>query len=133
MAVNSKLSISNAAKQWGVSRQTIYKRISDGTLSKNHDGTIDAAEMIRVYGGKQSTVNHESQPIDNERHNIDIFQAEIVNLTKQLDKQQLEIDSFKSRESWLLQQIEWYKHQIELLQPKRLEHKEKKSFLARFF
>jgi hypothetical protein len=50
----AKLSISGAAKAWGVSRQTIYNRINEGVLSIEKDASentlIDTTEMLRVFG-----------------------------------------------------------------------------------
>ena len=43
-----KVSISDAARLAGVSRQTLYDRINSGTLSRTPEG-IDVAELARVY------------------------------------------------------------------------------------
>lgn len=42
------LTISDAARLAGVSRQTLYDRINSGTLSRTSDG-VDLAELARVY------------------------------------------------------------------------------------
>lgn len=44
------ISVTKAAKQWGVSRTTIYQKINDGELSRTADKKIDTSEMIRVFG-----------------------------------------------------------------------------------
>lgn len=44
------ISVTKAAKQWGVSRTTIYQKINDGELSRAADKKIDTSEMIRVFG-----------------------------------------------------------------------------------
>ncbi|ENU64207.1 hypothetical protein F980_00050 [Acinetobacter lwoffii NIPH 715] len=44
------LTVIELAKLYGMNRQSIYKRISKGDLSKNSDGKIDLAEAIRVFG-----------------------------------------------------------------------------------
>jgi hypothetical protein len=46
------LTISGAAKQWGVSRETIYRKHRAGELSfaTAEPPTIDGAEMVRVFG-----------------------------------------------------------------------------------
>jgi cell division protein FtsB len=122
MVTSSKLSVSKAATDFGVSRQTIYKYFKNGTLSKNDDGTVDASEMIRVFGEKKktvSTVQSESVIVDSglQREN-DSLRQQIEQLVKQLD-------DYKNREKWLMQQIEQ-------LQPKLIEHN-KKGFLSRIF
>lgn len=49
-----EISISAAAKEWGVTRQTIYNRIKDGELSSKKDDKgkrkIEHSEMVRVFG-----------------------------------------------------------------------------------
>ena len=44
------ISVTKAAKEWGVSRTTIYQKVNDGELSRNADKKIDVTEMLRVFG-----------------------------------------------------------------------------------
>ena len=44
------LSVIELANLYGMNRQSIYKRINKGDLSKNSDGKIDFSEAIRVFG-----------------------------------------------------------------------------------
>lgn len=44
------MNISQASKQWGISRTTIYAKIKDWELTKTPQGNIDPSEMIRVFG-----------------------------------------------------------------------------------
>ena len=44
------MNISQAGKQWGVSRSTIYAKIKAWELTKTQQGDIDPSEMIRVFG-----------------------------------------------------------------------------------
>ena len=44
------ISVTKAAKEWGVSRTTIYQKVNDGELSRTADKKIDTAEMLRVFG-----------------------------------------------------------------------------------
>tara|TARA_R100000935_G_scaffold11229_1_gene22586 strand:- start:86 stop:283 length:198 start_codon:yes stop_codon:yes gene_type:complete len=43
------ISVTKAAKEWGVSRTTIYQKVNDGELSRTADKKIDIAEMLRVF------------------------------------------------------------------------------------
>ena len=45
-----KISVTKAAKEWGVSRTTIYQKVNDGELSRGSDKKIDVSEMLRVFG-----------------------------------------------------------------------------------
>ncbi|WP_350562799.1 plasmid replication DNA-binding protein [Psychrobacter sp. CAL346-MNA-CIBAN-0220] len=44
------ISVTKAAKEWGVSRTTIYQKVNDGGLSRTSDKKIDTSEMLRVFG-----------------------------------------------------------------------------------
>lgn len=44
------MNISQASKQWGISRTTIYAKIKARELTKTPQGEIDPSEMIRVFG-----------------------------------------------------------------------------------
>ena len=44
------MSVGELSKLYGIHRQSIYKRINKGDLSKSADGKIDFAEAIRVFG-----------------------------------------------------------------------------------
>lgn len=122
MVTTSKLSVSKAANDFGVSRQTIYKYFKNGTLSKNEDGSVDASEMVRVFGVKKvpiSDLQKESVIVDSG------LQRENDSLRQQVDQLLKQVDDYKNREKWLMQQIEQ-------LQPKLIEHN-KKGFLSRIF
>lgn len=45
-----EISITKAAKDWGISRVTLHKKIKDGLLSKQSNGSLDTSEMFRVFG-----------------------------------------------------------------------------------
>ena len=44
------ISVTKAAKEWGISRTTIYQKVNDGELSRTADKKIDIAEMLRLFG-----------------------------------------------------------------------------------
>jgi hypothetical protein len=60
MTVMTKLTVSEAARQWGLSRGLLYKDMNDGKLAYEKDNRdkkrIDASEMIRLYGQPVSNV-----------------------------------------------------------------------------
>jgi hypothetical protein len=55
-----ELPVSQAAKQWGLTRQTLHRAIREGKLSASQGSqgirTVDMAEMIRVYGEPRKPV-----------------------------------------------------------------------------
>jgi len=81
-----KLSITKAATDFKISRQTIHNYIKNNRLNQNEDKTIDLAEMVRVFGKEENIVNI-------------YLQHEIAALQQQLDE-------YKQREKWMMQRIE---------------------------
>ena len=45
-----EIGVSEAAKQWNLSRQYIYRKIKSGELSRLSNGNIDTSELLRVFG-----------------------------------------------------------------------------------
>ena len=67
-----KISVTKAAKEWGVSRTTIYQKVNDGELSRTADKKIDTSEMLRVFG----------EPISKKRteRSVDTVQSTPLNI-----------------------------------------------------
>ena len=75
------ISVTKAAKEWGVSRTTIYQKVNDGELSRTADKKIDVSEMLRVFGEpiskkrtERSVDTVQSTPLNSQsvQHNTDI-------------------------------------------------------------
>ena len=75
------ISVTKAAKEWGVSRTTIYQKVNDGELSRTVDKKIDVSEMLRVFGEpiskkhtERSADTVQSTPLNNQsvQYNTDI-------------------------------------------------------------
>ena len=75
------ISVTKAAKEWGVSRTTIYQKVNDGELSRTADKKIDVSEMLRVFGEpiskkrtERSVDTVQSTPLNNQsvQYNTDI-------------------------------------------------------------
>ncbi|BBT51007.1 hypothetical protein J517_1369 [Acinetobacter baumannii 118362] len=82
------LSVIELAKLYGLNRQSIYKRINKGDISKNSDGKIDLAEAIRVFGEpsqrKTENVTLQSQATQKSAE-LDIMRQQVDMLQKQLE------------------------------------------------
>ena len=65
------ISVTKAAKEWGVSRTTIYQKVNDGEISRNADKKIDVSEMLRVFGEPTSKKRTE--------RSVDIVQSTPLN------------------------------------------------------
>ena len=106
------LSVIELAELYGMNRQSIYKRINKGDLSKNSNGKIDLAEAIRVFG----------EP-SNKNNNVATLQSITVQKETEVDmlKQQLNIlkkqlELANEREVFQREQLEAKDNQIEAIQ-----------------
>lgn len=99
------LSVIELAELYGMNRQSIYKRINKGDLSKNSDGKIDLSEAIRVFG----------EP-SNKNKNVTTVQYTAV-------QKETEVDMLKQHVDMLKKQLE-LAHEREVFQREQLEAKD---------
>ena len=106
------LSVIELAELYGMNRQSIYKRINKGDLSKNSDGKIDLSEAIRVFG----------EP-SNKNNNVTTLQSTTVQKDTEVDMLKQQVDILKKqlelaheREVFQREQLEAKDNQIEAIQ-----------------
>jgi hypothetical protein len=106
------LSVIELAQLYGMNRQSIYKRINKGDLSKNSDGKIDLSEAIRVFGEPSQKHNNvttlQSTSVQKETE-VDMLKQQVDILKKQLEQAH-------EREIFQRQQLEVKDNQIESMQ-----------------
>lgn len=106
------LSVLELAKLYGINRQSIYKRINKGDLTKNSDGKIDFAEAIRVFGEpsqrSSKSVTLQSQATQKS--------AEVDILKQQVDMLQKQLELAQEREQFQRKQLQAKDEQIYSLQ-----------------
>ena len=99
------LSVIELAELYGMNRQSIYKRINKGDLSKNSDGKIDFSEAIRVFG-------------EPSKRNSDV-----TTLQSNAVQKDTEVDMLKQHVDMLKKQLE-LAHEREIFQREQLEAKD---------
>lgn len=99
------LSVIELANLYGMNRQSIYKRINKGDLSKNSDGKIDFSEALRVFG----------EP-SNKNKDVTTLQSDTV-------QKETEVDMLKQQVDMLKKQLE-LAHDREIFQREQLEAKD---------
>jgi hypothetical protein len=106
------LSVIELAKLYGMNRQSIYKRINKGDLTKNSDGKIDFAEAIRVFGepSQRSTQNVTVQSQETQKS------AEVDSLKQQVDMLKKQLELAQEREVFQREQLQAKDDQIFSLQ-----------------
>ena len=106
------ISVTKAAKEWGVSRTTIYQKINDGQLSRNSDKKIDPSEMLRVFGEpiskkrtERSANNVQSTPLNSQNvqrntdveHQLALEKLKNEHLSQQVSDQKKLIEDYQQQ------------------------------------
>lgn len=138
----SNLTISQIAREWKISRTTIYKKLDNGELSQNEDKTIFIGEVIRVFGepwtkeiqNEQVKKNNYEQPLTDIFFNIKIELEKEKTINEQLKEQ---LKEYKQRVQYLentlnktlesVQELSQIRFLLE--QPKQKEPEKRKKFL----
>ena len=119
MKTSTKYSVSDAATLYKKSRATLYKDIKNGVLSRDHDGSIDFSELLRVYGepfvGKHSKrIDTSSVPKTDTPEYID---NTVVELKHQIDFLKKQLEKAEDREAKANSRIDTLLTLIEMKPP----------------
>lgn len=128
----SRINISQASKKFNVSRNTLYKYIKAGKLTKDSEGLVDTADMIRLFSS-HATSQSSSTPSDTvPEQDIAQYQHREQLLQKQVEQLQLQVTSLEKQLQYVQANEAWLKQQLD---QKLIEHKnqEKKGLLGRIF
>ena len=106
------LSVIELSQLYGMNRQSIYKRINKGDLSKNSDGKIDLSEAIRVFG-EPSNKNNNVTPLQSTTVQKD---TEVDMIKQQVDILKKQLELAHEREVFQREQLEAKDNQIEAIQ-----------------
>ena len=129
----AKVNITQASKDFRVSRNTLYKKVRQGLLTQDSEGLLDVNDLIRVIGSQakksigDDTVNTENVNSVNRE-----LQHEIEQLKQLLAMKEILINQLQQQVSDLRLDKEQLYNQIS---QKRIEHKpeNKKGLLGRIF
>lgn len=102
-----EVSITKASQEWGVSRVTLHKKIRDGLLSKQSNGTLETSEMMRVFGEPKVKVNNEklTKVVSEVPPEIAHLLSKIRRLESDLWSQKELTRKGEERETWLQNQV----------------------------
>lgn len=124
-----EISITKAAKDWGISRVTLHKKINEGVLSKQENGTLETSEMVRVFGEPKVKVNSEPavKVYSDLQPEIGTLHLKIQHLESDLQLQKELTRKGEERESWLQNQVGNLTDTIKLLDAPKAPAITKKS------
>jgi len=128
----ARISISKASKDFKVSRNTIYKALEKGRLTRDANGLVDTIDLIRLFSSHASKVQ-ESTAVGTQTVNImeeqaqqeKLLQQQVDQLKAQVQSLEVQLQYVKQNEAWLKQQLDQ-----KLLEQKRHEGK---GLLGRLF
>ncbi len=129
----ARLSISEAARQVGISRQYLHKKyISTGKLSVNKDENdkpyVDTAELLRVFEGRLAGQRQEVPVVASiSYHEMTVEKDRQV--LSQLQDYREQLAKAEDREKWLRGQVESLTATVKLLQ--QAATSTKRSFWSR--
>lgn len=127
----ARISINKASQEFNISRNTLYKHIKQGKITKDSDGKLDTSDLIRLYGTHVNN-QQESTIVDS---NLQTINEQLKQENQQL-KQHLAINEMLVNQ--LQQQIQDLKQDkqrlFDQLEQKLLETKNSsKSLFGRLF
>lgn len=127
-----RITVTQAAKDFNVSRNTLYKKIKQGILTKDANGRLDVNDLLRVIGSQSESTNKNVtlNKDDTQKVTGDIqLQQEIEQLKQLLAMKEIFINQLQQQITDLRQDKEQLYNQIN---QKRIEHK-KSGLLNRLF
>ena len=129
----AKVNITQASKDFGISRNTLYKKVRQGLLTQDSEGLLDVNDLIRVIGSQaKTTVSSDIVNTENVNSVNRELQHEIEQLKQLLAMKEILINQLQQQVSDLRLDKEQLYNQIN---QKRIEHKpdNRKGLLGRFF
>jgi transposase-like protein len=129
----AKVNITQASKDFGVSRNTLYKKVRQGLLTQDAEGLLDVNDLIRVIGSQAKiTVSSDTMNTKNVNSVNRELQHEIEQLKQLLAMKEILINQLQQQVLDLRLDKEQLYNQIN---QKRIEHKpeNRKGLLGRFF
>ncbi len=125
----ARISINKASQDFNISRNTLYKHIKQGKITKDANGKLDTIDLVRLYGTHVST-QQESTTVDTKNDQVKINNEQLLlqqidQLKHRVELLEKQLEYVKANETWLKQQLD----------QKLIEHKssEKKGLLGRIF
>jgi hypothetical protein len=129
----AKINITQASKDFGISRNTLYKKVRQGLLTQDSEGLLDVNDLIRVIGSQpKNAIGSDMVNTENVNGVNRGLQHEIEQLKQLLAMKEILINQLQQQVSDLRLDKEQLYNQIS---QKRIEHKpeNKKGLLGRIF
>lgn len=127
----ARISINKASQDFGVSRNTLYKYIKQGKLTKDNEGKLDTSDLVRLFSKVVQRTKELAQDENIGTTQNEQLKAENEQLKQQLAISEMRINDLKLQLDYVRQNEIWLKQQLD---QKLIEHKEsKKGLLSKLF
>lgn len=128
----ARISINKASQEFNVSRNTLYKYIKQGKLTKDENGKLDSSDLIRLFSIHVNGQPINEQNIVNDKQEYDQLKQENEQLKQQLLMHEMRINELKMQLDYVKANEQWLKQQLD---QKLIEHKqpERKGLLSKLF
>lgn len=128
----ARISINKASQDFNISRNTLYKYIKQGKLTKDDNGKLDTSDLVRLFSTHVTSQQQNKQLIVNDNNNFEQLKQENEQLKKDLAISEMRVNELKQDIGYLKQNEQWLKQQLD---QKLIEHKqpERKGLLSKLF
>lgn len=128
----ARISINKASQEFNVSRNTLYKYIKQGKLTKDENGKLDSSDLIRLFSTHVNGQQLNEHQIANDKQEYDQLKQENEQLKQQLLMHEMRINELKMQLDYVKANEQWLKQQLD---QKLIEHKqpERKGLLGKLF
>lgn len=128
----ARISINKASQEFNVSRNTLYKYIKQGKLTKDENGKLDSSDLIRLFSTHVNGQQLNEHQIVNDKQEYDQLKQENEQLKQQLLMHEMRINELKMQLDYVKANEQWLKQQLD---QKLIEHKqpERKGLLGKLF
>jgi hypothetical protein len=136
---STKFNIKDAAKLYGMSRNTVYKALQEGRLSKNAEGMLEFVELLRVFGepatkhtkdtGENSVENTVAQE-ETQQEQAFILESKSQALSyaqREIDSLRVQLEDAKLREGFYQSQLQSLAETVKKLEPPKAEDKKESA------
>ncbi|SRR5690606_33923276 len=126
-----RISINQASKDFNISRNTLYKHIKQGKLSRDSDGKVDVSDLVKLYSKHANSTQQSTTVNTAEVAQIEQLQQENTQLKQLLAVNEMLINQLQQQVQDLKQDKENLFAQIN---QKRIDSKDtKKGIFNRLF
>ena len=109
----ARVSINKASLDFNISRNTLYKHIKQGKITKDADGKLDTSDLIRLYGSHVHSEQSFTGVYSEELTTIEQLKSELTQLKQLLavnemmvNQLQRQVEDLRADKQQLFNQLE---------------------------